>query len=766
MRLKACLYASAAALLVGLASQAQAQSATTSSEDASAGDNAILVTAQRREERLQDVPLSISVVSAEALDARGFTNPSQLPLLVPSLQLTNFQAAPGATNFSIRGIGTASFSHLIEPSVATVIDGVVMGRPEMGVMDFSDVERVEVLNGPQGMLFGKNASAGLVQIITSRPVLGETSAKGEISWGNIEAASNVSSWRLNNTANVPLGEALAARASVYLSDDGSLIGNTNPDGFHDFGRTQYGGRAKVLFDDGSGFSLYLSGDYAKSEGMGTGVYTGRVDAPGGAFADLDEAYDIVASPDNLFQSSDAPTDLTFKAGGIQAEASYEFQNGASITNIAAWRAYDSQHTIDFDLRPIDISNVSAADFRLRQFTNELRIASPGGAPVEYQAGLFYYHATGGRRDLTLGELGFDAPPEDYDHWLGFRGQNDLTTNSYAAYGQLTFHATPALSLTAGGRLTRDELHFVAEHDNDGILIGIQGEPGTQSYDASQSNTDFSWRFSALYEFSPRLNGYVTVSRGYKGPGYNLSWSGVPGGASVGSETSMNYEAGLKGSISRNVRFDISAYWETFEDFQVQSFRDTDIPGVGTFLIQNAGSLRARGIEANFSALAGAGLTFSGGVAFNDAVYTDFVGAPCYPGQTAGQGCVAGSVNASGNRLVNAPKWSGNFAVDLDTPVSDSLRFVGHGDIAARSGVNFSPNGNPNTIQDGYAVFNASLGIGAAERTWSISVFCRNCTDKRYVTFIENNPAGSVGDYGQSFALDSFRTVGVKFGYDF
>lgn len=765
MKFSTHLCASTALVLLAAAvpSIASAQDAAVAGE---ADEGVILVTAQRREQDLAEVPLAITVVDANALEARNFTSPAQLPLLVPSLQLTNFQASPGATNFSVRGIGTASFSHLIEPSVATVIDGVVMGRPEMGVMEFSDLERVEVLNGPQGMLFGKNASAGLVNIVTTRPQLGERTMRGEISWGNVEAAHSVSSWRMNATANVPLDDAMAVRITGYVSDDGALIGNTNDLGFDDFGRTQYGARAKFLVENGSGLSLYISGDYARSEGMGTGVYTARADAPGGTFEALDEDYGIVAGPDNLFQSGDAPTDLTFKVGGVQGELAYEFDSGVSLTNITAWRAYDSEHTIDFDLRPVDIVNVSSAAFNLRQFTNELRLASPANVPLEYQFGLYYYHATGKRTDLLVGQLGFDAPPEGFDYWLGLRSQNDLTTDSYAAYGQLTFHATDALALTAGGRVTRDELDFVGTHNNDGILIGIQGEAGTQTYVKSQENTDFSWRLSALYEMTPDINAYVTVANGYKGPGYNLSWSGVPGAVAIGAETSMDYEAGLKMALARNLRFDVAFYWEKFKNFQVQSYRDTDIPGVGSFVVQNAGSLRARGVEANLSWGLTPGLTLSGGIAYNDAVYTSFSGAQCYPGQTAAQGCIAGSFDASGSRLVNAPEGSGTVALDYETLVASGYRLFGHADLAARSSVNFSANGNPSTVQSGYGVINGSIGFGDADESWSLSLFCRNCGDKRYVTYIENNPGGATGDYGQSFALDSFRTIGVRFGFNF
>lgn len=224
---------------------------------------------------------------------------------------------------------------------------------------------------------------------------------------------------------------------------------------------------------------------------------------------------------------------------------------------------------------------------------------------------------------------------------------------------------------------------------------------------------------------------------------------------------MDYEVGLKSILFGRLLLNVTAYWETFKNFQVQSFADTDVPGVGTFLIQNAGSLRARGIEGNFSWRAGGGLTLSGGGAYNNATYRRFQGAPCFPGQTAAQGCIAGAVDASGNRLVNAPRWTGTLAADYETPVGSTLRFVGHADGYARSRVNFQPNGDPNTVQRAYGVVNGSLGIGDIDKRWLVSVFCRNCGDKRFVTFIESNPGGSPGDYGQSFALDSFRTLGVK-----
>jgi iron complex outermembrane receptor protein len=748
----------ALAMSVPAAAQSAGASDQVGPDGSAAGE--IIVTAQRRSESLQKVPLSVMVATSEALAVRNFSDPSQLPLLVPSLQLTSFLAAPGATNFSIRGIGTASFSHLVEPTVATVIDGIVMSRPEMGVAEFSDVARIEVLNGPQGMLFGKNASAGLVNIVTNRPKIGSLEGFTNLSYENIEAAQDAGYYKANSTLNVPLTDTSAARLTGFYSKHDSLIGNSLPGGFDDFGREQFGVRAKLLVDPGEGLSVYLSGDYTKSDGMGTGAYTPRSEGP--ALAGLHADAGVVPSPRNLFNSVDAPTDLHYQIAGAQAEIGYAFDSGVTLTNIVGYRSYLSNHTIDLDLLQIDLLNTVAARQRFEQFTEELRVASPSGGAFEYQAGLFYYSGFDRRVDRIRGEIGMsDAPPDSSSTWLGLNAQDDLYTKSYAAYAQGTYRLTDKFSLTVGGRVTHDDLRFVGRHDNDDIFITIAGDgPGPHIYRESQSKTDFSWRVSAQYAFTPAINAYVTVARGYKGPGYNLSWAGSPGGAAVGAETSMDYEAGIKSRLFDKLLLNISAYWEEFSDFQVQSFKASGVPGVGSFIIQNAGKLRARGFEGNFSLDITPNLTFSGAGAHNDAIYLKFPGAPCYVGQTAAQGCVDGAVDASGHRLVNAPKWSGNLALDYRQPLAGGWTVRAHGDVFAQSAINFSPNNDPNTIQPRYAIVNASLALSGADDAWTLRAFCRNCFDKRFVTSIGGTVVGGAGDYGQSFAIDSFRSIGL------
>jgi len=270
--------------------------------------NEIIVTAQRRAENLKEVPLSVTVATAADLDANNFTDPAQLPYLVPSLQVTSYQATPGATNFSIRGIGTQSFSNLVEPSVATVIDGVVMGRPEMGVMSFSDLERVEVLSGPQGMLFGKNASAGLVNIVTTRPQLNETSFQVHSSFGELNAAQNPNQFIARATANLPIGSTGAARITAFYSDTQPIIHDVYADTGH-YGQEQGGVRVKLLFEPTDRLSLYFSGDWTDSTGVGTGAFTARAGGPSSGLIPLYQAEGIVVGPKNVEVASDAATTL-------------------------------------------------------------------------------------------------------------------------------------------------------------------------------------------------------------------------------------------------------------------------------------------------------------------------------------------------------------------------------------------------------------------------------------------------------------------------
>ncbi|WP_439533547.1 TonB-dependent receptor [Polymorphobacter sp.] len=735
----------------GLAQQAAAPGA----ED---GIAEIVVTAQRREESLQKVPLSVTAVTADVLRDRHFSDPAQLQFIAPNLQFTSFALAPGATNFSVRGIGTSSFSHLIEPSVATVIDGVVLGRPEMGVMQFSDLERVEILAGPQGMLFGKNASAGLINIVTTRPKLGVTEFVGHAEVGLVNAATDCCAMLFQATVNAPLGSTAAIRINSYYSDHNQLVRDTIPNPGSNYGHQEYGFKPKLLWEPNDQLSVYIAADYARGTGVGTGAVTPRTVAPGSPLIPFQAAAGIVPSPRNLLRSANGATNVTFDVGGITSEISYTLNSGLTISNILAWRKYKANHSFDADYHQIPQLDLVAARFDFEQVTEELRLSSNSGGAFEYQLGFFFYAGQTNRADFASANLNLGPPPAGLVNWAGFDAYDNLRSRSYAVYGQATYNLTEAFRLTAGGRYTWDRLTDVASNVIDDFAFGFAP---AASYTQTNRANDFSWRVSAQYDFASAVMGYVTVSTGYKGPGFNQVYGG---GLPIGPETSEAYEVGLKSRIGRSLLFNISAYWETVSDLQVQAFR----PDIPAYLVSNAGSLRARGVEAELKWNAGQDLNLSSNVSFNDARFTSFARAQCYPGQTLAQGCVSDPqspgnsfTDATGNRLQNAPKWAGNIAIDYEPMLGNALKGYVHADVYGRTAINFNANADPFTAQGGYAIANGSLGLGAEDESWRASLFCRNCFDRRFVTFIESNPGGIVGDYGQAFGLTSFRTLGVS-----
>ena len=335
----------------------------------------IIVTATRRSENLQRVPIAVTAVSGEALAAQQVTKPSQLVFVAPSLQQQSSIGEVGATNFSVRGIGTTVFGPGIESSVATVLDDVTLSRPQLGVIQFFDVDNIQILRGPQGMLFGKNASAGVVSINTARPRLNDTSVSFYASSGVHDSIGAPLVANGNATLNLALGSDAAIRASVFGVRNEPVI-NALGTGRSDFGLTEFGGRLKLLWRPSQALEVYVLGDYVREHGVGDGVATARYNSPGGVLQFIQAAGGVVASPDNLDDASNAQNFQHFDAGGAQLNLRYTFDSGVSITNIVAYRAYRDNSSGDEDSSPFSLGDQLQRSRNLHQWSEELRIASP------------------------------------------------------------------------------------------------------------------------------------------------------------------------------------------------------------------------------------------------------------------------------------------------------------------------------------------------------------------------------------------------------
>jgi len=712
----------------------------------------VVVTAQKRAENLQSVPMSVTAVTGAEVESRHIYDPAQLQFIAPSLQLKSFNAAVGASNFSVRGVGTLSFSTSIDASVTTVIDGVVMGRPEMGVMNFLDLQQIEVLNGPQGMLFGKNASAGLVNITTKRPVLGtfEGLARGEAA--QINSPDNPVQYLAQGVLNVPIGEDAAVRVSASFTHTPALLKNLVNAPGSKWDQDQYNVKAKYYWAPTENLNVFLAGDFARSEGIGAGSAADRRVLPNSPFAPENTQLGIQPSPENAFSSYGAKTNVVFKVGGAQANIDYTFGNDFTLTNILAYRFFKAQNVFDSDKHRINILDLNSQRSNMSQVTDELRLTSPTGGRFEYQVGLYYYSAESEGNILALGAAGQPGtPPPPFVAWSGQGVDANMTSKSYAAFGQGTFRFTDALRVVVGGRLTRDDLSTTAIFTNGGAAISPI--VGVQVRNQSVKEDNFSWRISGQYDVNDDIMAYVTAARGYKGPGFNLSLD--PNAPKIMPEYPTLYEGGIKSMLlDRRLILNVSAYWEKFEDFQAQAF---DVPSNG-YILLNAGELISRGAEVQATAIPVKDLTLNLGISYVDAYFKTYLADRCYADQP---GCRPnGTVDSSGNRLPNAPKWTTTLSANYKRDLTDNLVGFAQGSLYHRSGINFNSNGDPRTVQSAYTVFDGSVGIGGLDDRWKLSVFCRNCFDERYVTFI-NASSQSRRDYYHMFGLNSFRTLGLS-----
>lgn len=721
------------------------------STSAAAGDGDIIVTANRRLERLQDVPIAVTAIDGETLREQGVQNPEDLGRLSPSLVTQNNASNAQGTNFSIRGVGTASFQRSVEPSVAVVLDDVTLIRSELGVINFTDLAQVEVLNGPQGFLFGKNASAGLINIRTNGPQLGINSGRLFSEYGRLDNANDTSLFRVQGIVNVALSSDSALRLNGFYVKNSALQKNVVPNPAFEGGLRQIGGSAKLLWEPTDRLSVLLSGDYMDSRGAGGGVASLRVVTSASPLASILPALGITPGAGNSKSAYDGLTFYDLRVGGGQANISYEFDSGLRLTNIAAYRDFKTSQAFDADYSPLSLVQFFGGGITARQFSNELRLTSPTGGRFDYQAGLYLLKARVQENAVLAATLGMPVPP-GFTTILGSDSFWRQHLGSYAAYAQGTYRITDSLKLTAGARITHETINMRYETTAGGGVLSLL--PVAAEDEESRSKTNFSWRTTLQYDLDDDWMIYGTAARGYKGPGYaQYSFSYVR------PEISTHFEIGSKAQFfDRQLTVNVSAFNTSFKDFQAESIDFTNL----SFLLQNAGKLRTRGAELQIIARPVPRLTLSGGLAYTDARFISFLGDTCYVGQPD---CVNGATDSSGRRLPNAPKWKGLMDVSYEQPLGDEFAATLNVGISAQSSYNFLSNGNPSAEQKGYATLDLGLALTQKSMEWTLRAFCRNCTDKNFVSTVQGHPFFP-GDHVQNLSYNGFRQLGLALDMKF
>ncbi|MGW8202277.1 TonB-dependent receptor [Sphingomonas bisphenolicum] len=751
------------------------------SQAAAPGSTDIIVTATKRSERLQNVPVSVAVVTPEVLTNAGVVSTTQLSTLVPGLAFGDI-GQPKLTQFVVRGVGTYALAVSLEPSVGVAIDGVPLARVDGALTDMVDVERVEVLKGPQGMLFGKNATAGLISIVTKKPEFGVNSFSGHVSYGSYDEQNT------DATVNLAMGDAGAVRLTAWrYTHDGFVRASTERSDRDYYDKNTYGARLSVAARPTDTLQVTLTAQYDERDENGT-TDTDRyfaVAVPGipnsGANATMvnyKNSIGIIPSEKNYVTDVNFPGFTKGQNFSITGLVDLELGSGFNLSSATSVRHVTSSSSLDTfnSSSPIQQTRLTVVD-KYEQFTQELRLSSDPSKRLSFVAGLFYYDFK--IRDITRAGLrGFPAPSS-----LGeFVNTIDNFMTNYAAFGEAKFTVIPGLRLIGGIRQSHDRTGGNFERLIEGpVMEPILGSFRNLSFRPETVTYDFtSYRFGAQADIAPDVMLYATASRGYKAPGFNLTASlvpsalltdGQPNNAFVDAETVKSYEAGIKSQFfNRRLTVNITAFHSIFSDFQTT----VTPPGEFAFVIRNAGELKTSGIEAEISAQPIDGLTLGVNGAYIDARYTDYTNANCYLGQPGGgplppagtklepglcygrAGFAAGIQSLNGYALGLSPKWSVNARARYDTRIGESFRgFVG-ADYSYRSKIYFE-NNDPNLTQDGYGITNFNLGFGPENGRWEISAYLRNAFKVHHVGRVREQ----LGVYKNIHSYNALRRVGVQ-----
>lgn len=749
----------------------------------------VVVTARRRKEKSQDVPVAITAISGKKLENEGVNNIREVFKQVPSVQVT----VPNTRNTSlnIRGIGSSIANDGLENSVGVFVDGVYYARPGSATFDLLDVESFEVLRGPQGTLFGKNTTAGAFNITTLKPSF-QPSYKGEVSVGDYGFA------QLRGSATGPLSDVLAYRASFSGTKRDGFITNTKPGGgddIDDFNDLSF--RGQLLYVPTDDFSFRLIGDYSRERlhccvGLLKEVATTRSDGspwPNGFYsrAALFPGY-TPPTQDPFARESDINTQLFTRTSqaGVSGEATWDVL-GHTLTSITSYRKWSFEPSNDWDYIGLDIIPRSNSYSKQEQFSQEFRIASPSDQRIEYVLGTYYFwqflktdNYTGFGSDalrwLAPGQA-FAAVPGILDGiapGLTEAALNNVDgvqhtepkTQSLAGFGQATWHATTRVDLTGGLRYTYEKKSTaLVQYQQGGVPLstfgGLAGTIGairnalapTSSFSKDYNEGNLSGGISVSYKFTPDILSYLSYSRGYKSGGINVT--AVPPGASsdIEAETADSYELGVKSEYFNNrLRFNTALFWADIGNYQANAAKY--IGATGYNYIANVGKVRTRGVEFDAQAVPVKGLTLIAAGAYTDAEYVSYKNSPCQF-----ESYNLGVCDLSGATVPGLSPWSGYVSAEYVAPlggiVSQELLGYVSADYSYRS---TSYSGVSEYLKvPAYGVANGRVGLRLADQSTDVSFWVKNVLDEEYYTAVGALPANVGATAG---FVGAPRTLGV------
>jgi len=709
----ACAIA-AATTMPAQAQQPASETKPDQTADESASPYDIVVTAQRRAENVQDVPISIVALSGAKLDAAGVTDFSRLTSQVPGM-IADSNSDPKGARLGLRGV-TSSQEDGKQSSVGVFVDGIFMSRVGMAFSEFQDIERIEVLRGPQGTLFGMNTAAGLIHIVTARPNFTETT-------GFIEGvAGNKGRWDIRGLITGPISENWAYSLSGFTTHRSGLIYNDTLDRKVN-NRDRSGVRAKLAYS-GNDIDFQLIGDYQNEESDCCTSIPWRM-KPGASLLGIPAAPLLPAGyPYSRISVSPFVPYTKSVSGGLTAELNWHLNDALTLTSLTGWRDWNLDTRLDPGALPIPLVETVSSQ-RHRQFSQEIRLTSDGGGPLNWVAGLFFFDRT----TRSVGELHYKVPS------LYPAGASGITTTrfrikdtSYAGFGQVTYDVTDKFKLSIGGRYSFE--------DQKATQVQAAQNFVDPNYNRAADRTDgqFTFTGNASYHFTPDVMAYATIARGFKPGGFDLGRPATYTSFEFESETNLNTEIGLRTQLlDRKVTFNLTAFSTTYKNFQTLAFDGL------RFLSLNAPEFVTRGVELELNAHPTRGLSFTGQASYVDAHYTDFVNGACPQG-------VAGSCNLTGRRLHQAPRLTLSSSLSYESNIGQSdWKGFGYIGYSYRSGTYSNQALDPFLYQKGYGLVDLRVGIEAPGQI-RVEAWVNNLFDKDYMSFGFNSPLLS-GGYG-------------------
>lgn len=726
----------------------------------------IIVTAQKRAESLQDVPIAVAAIDGNTLKNNKINNLEEMATLVPNL---SFSGSPGTNTVRIRGLGTGGANGAFEQSVGLYVDGIYAGRGYQFSLPYMDVERVEVLKGPQGVLFGKNSIAGAVSITSVKP---GTDFEGEV---GVSYEAENQGYGVDAIVSGSLTESLSGRLAAKFREDGGWIDNSllNDSDLPEVETTGY--RASLLWEATDELNIYLKYDHGENKKAGSEFGINHI-APGSTNTNM------AGNPtwDSLYQSADPAYGLIgdhqqSKGISLTNHPSGDFKRVESdavslevewmlgehtLTLLSGYSEYDVKTFADSSYTPVTTVNQRSRE-EFEQLSQEIRLTSPTGNTLEYILGAYYMDRTleypGNAIDSSVSGIygpGITVPnpgpgpavitiptallastTEKY-----YREE----TESLAVFGQLTWHITPDLRTSIGLRYsdeTKDatanmgiyELGTTTALNPTGTLIannlfGIT--PHSYQRERGEENLDPS--LNIQWDISEGVMLYASATQATKAGGFNASdRTGNPAVIEYEEEKATGFELGAKAELMENrLRLNTALFRTGFDDLQVSNFDDN----TSSITVANAAKATSQGLELDAVFAFSEAITLGGALAYLDSTFDEFPGAPCAPSVYRQADCAGQSRDAKGEDLIHSPEWTGNLYIDYHQSILGGMALRMRVEAFYSDDFAYNLNYADPLSQNAYVKWNARASLSAADDSWEIALIGKNLTDKETASF--------------------------------